>query len=259
MNFGLLSAWAFIAAIAAATLLTFAFVVSVDLDSLFFPVDGRPTPVSPKTSDWRPAAEADTQRWPVTVGYSPSKVYLGDDVMLYVQSGGLPLKGASVYLDGVFLYQTHTDYYPLLALDSGTHYVVVSLEGYGNATLELPVDRHPYIYSKDVKVELSEAQRQEIKSEGKVDVRFYETSSCINCKVVLSRLADLVGRNRDCVVFERLGYWEHSPQLLSMFSPTDELPYIVVEGRKGVYKIHGSVTADDVREMIRQASSCSLK
>jgi hypothetical protein len=193
------------------------------------------------------------------VTYSPKKLYLGDDAQLNILSEDVSLKGASIYLDGAFIYQTQDDNYPLMGLEGGDHMVMVTINGFENATILLKVDKNTYGASEDVKKELTSTERNRVISQGKADLRLYETAACVNCKIMADRIAPLVDKNRGCLEYERLGYWANADELSREFKPTDELPDIIIEGKKGRLKANGIVDLQELKEDIRQVSECHIQ
>ncbi|MFH0861986.1 MAG: hypothetical protein V1875_03050 [Candidatus Altiarchaeota archaeon] len=192
------------------------------------------------------------------VAYSPKKIYRGGDARLNVFSDGLPLKGASIYVDGSFLYQTLDDDYPLMGLEGGSHDVVVQLDGYGNASVTIVVDSKTYAESEDLKVGLTDAQRRGKLLAGMAYIRLYEVPACVNCKIMADRIAAIADKNHECLDYERLGYWAHIDELEGEFEPMDALPNIIIEGKNGRAKLTGLVDSSDLKAKIREVSECDL-
>ena len=189
----------------------------------------------------------------LTLSYSPERLYRFDDVQLTVDSGGDPVSGASVYVNGEYWGVTNDGNHTLLSLEGGTYEVSVSRDGFTEASVTVVVNAATYATSQDVRMEMSPAERQRAFDEGRADVRFYETPFCTNCALVRGKLNKLVDSNRGCVVYEKLSYYKFRNEL-----GTGERPFIVVEGSYGKYTVNGRVSMTKVKDLIERASGCDV-
>ncbi len=271
MNTGLLLTLAFIAfMVVAAGALVVGLVVFSGEDALKLPE----TPSTTTSSSTMPSTTTSTiihpstttstststtiSNPPLSVSHEPDVIYSGDDVRLNVGSSGEPVTGASVYFDGRYEGPTEDGGYLVLSVPGGVHEVTVSLEGHGNASVTLDVDTDTYATSRDVIRELTPSERQQAFAEGKADIRFYESTACPVCRVVGARLNKLVDDNRDCIVYEKLSYYQHVNELTPLFGARVSLPLIIVEGSNGVFKANGEVSMTSVKGMVERASGCDV-
>jgi hypothetical protein len=190
----------------------------------------------------------------LTVTYSPEKLYRLDDAVLTVESGGSPITGALVYVDGEYSGSTADGSYDILSLTGGMHEVVVVKQGYMNVSVTVTVSEDTYATSKDVHRELSLIERNQAFLEGKADVRFYTTPFCVNCAQVRRKLDKLVDDNRECIVYEKLSYYKYRNELGG-----GDLPFIIVQGDNGEFTVNGLVSMSRVEDMIERASGCDMR
>jgi hypothetical protein len=221
-------------------------------------------PQATTTSDTLPATTTYTTtttstteapyRAPMTLSYSPAKLYKGDNAMITLKSGSTMVSDASIYVDGAFKGGTYGGVYNLERLEGGTHVVTAAKEGYMNATANVTVDENTYAKSKEVKEGLTAAERKAVISQGKANLRFYETSFCSNCAAMRPRIEEFVNENRDCIAYERLNAYKYASEV----EPAIVLPYIVVEGPLGKRKTNGVVSMTVIEDMVAGVSRCDL-
>lgn len=196
----------------------------------------------------------------MALGYSQEKLYLHDSLDVQVSSGGNPLRDVSVYLDGRLLFPPGQEEHLLESLEGGDHTVSASAEGYYNASSNFSVATTTYSNSQEVRRRLTEGERQDAISSGKADFRFYDSPGCPNCKSVLRYLTNIIDKNRQCVIYEKLWVYDNTNELQEHFGKgVLEFPLIVVEGPRGTYKTQGIVSANALREMITSASGCGVQ
>ncbi|MFH1054911.1 MAG: hypothetical protein V1744_02320 [Candidatus Altiarchaeota archaeon] len=193
----------------------------------------------------------------LSVSYSPNKLYKTDDVNLDIKSGGIPVHGATVFLNGRVVDQTGEFSYTILSLEGGSNEVVASHDGYYNSTLTIDVEKTTYAASQVVRRELTAAERQRAISDGKADLRVYDSPGCAICAIVIPAINKLVDRNRDCIVYERLHAFDHTSELKAFKG--DYFPYIIAEGSLGTFHASGQVSMSQVKDMIERASGCSVE
>jgi hypothetical protein len=199
----------------------------------------------------------------ISLTYSPEKLYLHDKASLEIKSGGEPLMGASIYLDGQLAIPSNNGDDQLPSLEGGPHKVTAVLDGYASATINITVEGSTYSHSPAVRGGLTPEERRSAISEGKADLRFYENPGCIQCITVLNYLNKIVDKNRQCMVFERLNVWNptSNKEAQALFGKDTVLsfPLIVVDGQSGQFKTQGIVSADAIRDMVTRASGCSVQ
>jgi hypothetical protein len=160
------------------------------------------------------------------------------------------------------LFESRGTDYEIQRLDAGNHEVIVAKAGYANGSISIIVDSNTYSTSKDVKVRLTREERRMAISQGKANVRFYETAGCANCRYVLNYLNKIMDKNRDCVAYERLNLYaqDNANDVRDVFGDKSlALPFIIVDGSRGRQSGNGLVPASRIRDMIGQASGCVVE
>jgi|GEM_PF-4766419 len=185
---------------------------------------------------------------------APEMPYRLDDVIVTVSYDGEGSDKAALYLNGKLKDTLIDGTYRLISLESGHYEVVIERKGFWNASTSFDVDDDTYATSREVRQKLSRGQELVAMREGKAVIRFYDTSSCSVCKVVVSKLNKLVDDNRECIAYEKLSYYKYANKL-----GAGALPFIEVEGSGGQMNANGLVKMSKVRSMVERVSGCDMQ
>jgi hypothetical protein len=192
----------------------------------------------------------------MTVSYAPREPYKGDDITLEI--GGLEGAKASVYLDGA-AYTTCGRACELLTVQGGVRKVIVSAEGFANASLEIQVTTSSYANSREVTRRLTPDERAKVVASGKADLRVYDNPGCSICRQVIPVINKIVDNNRECVAYEKLHAYDNPDDVREFNGKFDYFPYIIVEGPGGRFRRNGFVTSTEIKDMIADAAGCQVK
>ncbi len=196
----------------------------------------------------------------MTADYQPKTIYLEDDVNVTATGSDGPVRGVTIYLDGVLESYSGDDVAWIRSIQGGGHTVTAAADGYYNESFNLTVQKTTYSGSRDVRRELTGRERQAAIASGKADFRFYDSPGCVNCRAVLSYLNHIIDKNRDCVVYEKMWAYDHPQEIQSFFGKgTVQFPLIIVDGPRGTRQTQGVVSANHIRDMIRQTTGCEVQ
>lgn len=183
------------------------------------------------------------------------RLYKGDTgVMRVMDSGGVKLSNVEVSLNGETVGFTNND--GLLALEdlsSGDHIITAVKSGFQLNSVNISVWKSSYGSSIFIRRKLSDSQRREYISDGRVNVRLYDLPSCAICRVMRPRVSGIVSDRRDCIVYEIVSLWKYNKELAGRF-PGMQTPIIEVEGTAKSFQTSGMVSVTKMLDMIEQAS-----